>query len=202
VISAPFHFSRRAVRLSAMRHAVLFLATLACCAPAKAQTDLERGFAGALRGCEEWVLNPASWAHGVGPFVSTVGLGNKMALVDSVDEATLPPKELRQGDRYWRINSTARAGYVLVVSDQLPMCHITGGGTVDLRPTVEAVITSPDFAKRWERLTDLSKGEMASTQFRNREDPALFIVVSRAKLPGQRLDRVQVLATATYRLGK
>ncbi len=39
------------------------------------------------------------------------------------------------------------------------------------------------------------------TTFRNRVDPALSLVVSRAKLPGQRLDRVQVLATATYQIG-
>lgn len=95
--------------------------------PAHAASDLERGLDGALRGCEEWLLNPASWVEGTGPFVETVGLGQQMGLVDRVEEVNLPPKELRRANHYWRINSTLNAGYVLVVSDQLPMCHITGG---------------------------------------------------------------------------
>jgi hypothetical protein len=167
-------------------------------APVQAQPDLTAGFAGALRGCEEWVLNPASWTNGTGAFVKAVGLGGQMGLVDRVNEANLPPEQLRQGNRYWRINSTPTAGYVLVVSDQLPMCHITGGGNVDLEPAVEAELTAPEFAKRWERVKDVSNGDMTSTQFRNREDPRLSIVISRAKRAGERLDRVQVLATATY----
>lgn len=181
-----------------MTHIALAVAALASVAPAQAPAELERGFAGAIRGCEEWVLNPASWASGFGSFISTVGLGNKMGLVDHVDEANLPPKELRPGNRYWRINSTADAGYVLVVSDQLPICHITGGGDSDLEPVVEAVLASPEFQAQWEPVTDLSKSEMASTKYRNREDPRLSIVISRAKQPNQRLDRVQVFATATY----
>lgn len=121
-----------------------------------------------------------------------------MGLVESVNEANLPPEQLRQGNHYWRINSTQDAGYVLVVSDQLPMCHITGGGNADLEPAVEAVLASADFRGRWEELKDVSKGDMASTQFRSREDPRLSIVISRAKRAGERLDRVQVIATAIY----
>src|SRR3546814_13232408 len=104
--------------------------------------------------------------------------------------------------RSWLINSAEKAGYVLVVSDQLPMCHITGGGDTDLQPIVEAVIASPEFARHWEAGGDLSKGDMASTRFRNREEPSLSIIISRAKSPGQRLDRVQVIATATYELNR
>ena len=183
----------------AMKSIVLLIAALTLAAPAHAQSDLEIGFAGALRGCEEWILNPASWVQGTGPFVATVGLGDRMGLVDQVDKATLPPKELRLGNRYWRINSSQGAGYILVVSDQLPMCHITGGGNTDLQPTVEAVIASADFRRRWEPVADLSKGDLASTQFRNREVLSLSIAISRAKSPGLRLDRVQVIATATYK---
>lgn len=186
-----------------MRSVLIALATFApFSAPAQAQSDLERGFAGAVRGCEEWVLNPASWTDGTGPFIKAVGLGSQMGLVDRVDEVNLPPEQLRQANHYWRINSTQSAGYVLVVSDQVPMCHITGGGNVDLEPVVEAVLTTADFAKRWEQVKDVSKGDMASTQFRNREDPRLSIVISRAKRAGERPDRVQVLATATYDTGK
>src|SRR3546814_18652243 len=79
-----------------------------------------------------------------------------MGLVNQIDEASLPPKELRRGNHYWRINSTEKAGYVLVVSDQLPMCHITGGGGTDLKPAIEAVIASPNFVKHWKAGADLS----------------------------------------------
>lgn len=176
----------------------LIAALLASVAPVHAQTDVEKGFAGALRGCEEWILNPASWAEGVGPFVSTVGLGNKMGLVKDVADVSLPPKELRRGNHYWRINSTEGAGYILVVSDELPMCHITGGGNADLQPVVEAVIASENFEKRWQKVSNGSKDDMVTTIFENREEPSLSITISRAEQPNQRLDRVQVLATAIY----
>jgi len=134
--------------------------------------------------------------------MSTVGLGNKMGLVSQVDEASLPPSPLRRGNRYWRINSTDAAGYVLVVSDQMPMCHITGGGSVDLQPAVESVLASADFATRWETVERAERGNMATTSFRNRTDPSLSAVISRANGAGARLDRVQVLVTGTYETQK
>lgn len=181
-----------------MKHLTWLLALLVPSSPAYAQSDLERGLDGAVRGCEEWLLNPASWTDGTGPFVEAVGLGSQMGLVDSVADASLPPVPLREANRYWRINATRSAGYVLVVSDRLPMCHITGGGTSDLQPVVEAVLASPGFLKRWEVVGSQARGELVSTQLRNREDPRLGMVVSRARLTGQRQDRVQVIATATY----
>lgn len=176
--------------------AVAFL----CATSARAETPLEQGFAGALRGCEEWVLNPKSWANGVGPFLKTVGLGDKMGLVARVEDVSLPPPALRAGNHYWRINSTPGSGFVLVVSDQLPMCHITGGGDADLQPAVEAALRASSFASRWEKTGEEVKGEMVITSFRNRENPAFTVLVSRARAVGQRLDRVQVIATATYKM--
>lgn len=185
-----------------MRHIILaFLAFAALVVPAQAERNLEQGFDGALRGCEEWVLNPASWADGTGPFIKAVGLGEQMGLVESVEEVNLPPKQMRRANHYWRINSTPTAGYVLVVSDQLPMCHITGGGSTDLQPSVQRVLSSAQFTGRWEQLKTGARGDMATTTFRNRRVPKLSIIISRAKESGKRLDRVQVLATAIYRTG-
>lgn len=167
---------------------------------ARAETPLEHGFAGTLRGCEEWVLNPKSWADGVAPFVKAVGLGDEMGLVARVEEVSLPPPSLRAGNHYWRINSTPGAGFVLVVSDQLPMCHITGGGDTDLQPAVEAALRTSPFASRWEKTGEEVKGEMVTTSFRSREDQAFTLLVSRARAVGQRLNRVQVIATATYEM--
>lgn len=182
-----------------MRHLLpAFLAFAVFTSPAQAEPNLEKGFDGALRGCEEWLLNPASWADGPGPFIEAVGLGNQMGLVEKVEEVNLPPKPMRRAMHYWRINSAPTAGYVLVVSDQVPMCHITGGGGTDLQPSVQSVLSSPAFNERWETLKTAFKADMTTTTFRNREDPALSMAISRAQKPGQRLDRVQVIATATY----
>lgn len=174
---------------------VLVLATPAV-AQTELQADLERGFAGALRGCALWVLEPKSWSEGTARFIEQVGLGNRMGLVEGVPDVALPPPPLRGGNLFWRINSTQTAGYILVVSFQQPMCHITGGGDVDLQPLVERVLASPDFAAAWEKVADASPGDMASTVYRNREEPRFTIQISRAPKPGERLDRVQVLATA------
>lgn len=177
-------------------------AALATATPAAAQTALQAGFDGALRGCEEWILRPASWASGPAPFVAAVGLGDRMALVETVDAAALPPPKLRRANHYWRISSTPRAGYILVVSDQLPMCHITGGGDTDLQPIVQSALATPAFAQRWEQLGETAAGDMTTTVFRHREEPALTLTVSRAKTPAQRLDRIQVIATATFKTSR
>jgi len=175
-------------------------ALLVIAVPANAQAELESGLAGAVRGCEEWVLNPASWADGPDPFIATVGLGSQMGLVETVGEEALPPQEMRAANHYWRINSTENAGYILVVSDQLPMCHITGGGGSDIQPVVETVLSSEEFLARWEKSDESLRGDMLTSRFRNREEPAFSMIVSRAKEAGQRLDRVQVLASAMFEL--
>jgi hypothetical protein len=175
---------------------------LALASPAYAQSDLEKGLAGALRGCEEWVLNPASWANGPAPFIATVGLGDKMGLVDHVEPTVLPPPQLRAANHYWRINATNGAGYILIVSDQLPMCHITGGGDTDLQPVVSSVLASSTFASRWTLIKESSTGDMATGQYQSVVEPKFSILISRAKKPGERLDRVQVLATAMFNTSK
>jgi len=185
-----------------MLRVALAFAAIAAATPVCAQPALESGFAGALRGCEEWVLNPASWAEGPEPFIAAVNLGSAMGYVRSVDAAALPPEQLRIDNRYWRINSTEGAGYILVVSATLPMCHITGGGDTDLQPAVEAVLTSDGFQGHWEAIRTEIQGDLASTIFRNREEPMFSMTVSRSSEPGQRLDRVQVLATAMFDLGE
>jgi hypothetical protein len=84
----------------------------------------------------------------------------------------------------------------------MPMCHITGGGDTDLQPVAEAVLGGATFTSRWEKIGEDTIGEMITTAFRNREEPAFSILVSRARAPGQRLDRVQVIATATFKMTK
>jgi hypothetical protein len=168
--------------------------------PVQAEAALEQGFAGALKGCEEWVLNPASWADGPAPFLASVGLGSAIGSVATVSPAALPPPPLRVANRYWRINSTPEAGFILVVSDRLPMCHITGGGLSDLQPVVMSVLNASAFQDRWTKVGEQSSGDMVSTVFRSRAAPTFSLTVSHAKAAGQRQDRVQVLATAQLEL--
>lgn len=178
----------------------LVAAVLAASAPAAAQSELTVGFDGALRGCENWLLEPATWADGLGSFASKLGLGDKAGWVTSVNEAALPPPQMRVANHYLRINSTPNAGYILVVSDRAPFCHITGGGGVDLQPIIESELASESFKGRWQEVKSQSRGDMVSTTFKSRADPKLQMVISRAAKARDRLDRVQVLASAQFDL--
>jgi len=180
--------------------AALALAPATQATTAQAPPDVEAGFAAALRGCETWILKPGSWTNGVEPFVAAVGLGDGMEWAEGVAEGALPPPQLRQANRYWRINSTRGAGYILVVSERLPICHITGGGRdADLQPAVQSVLAAPAFASRWEKVSEAARGDMVSSLYRHRDEPALSITISHAKAPGQRRDRVQVIATGIWK---
>ena len=182
----------------------LALALSSATLPAAGTTpaSLEPGFAGALRGCEEWVLNPASWADGPEPFLKTVGLGKTIGLVESIPDIAQPPPAWRRANHYWRINSTPQSGYFLVVSDRLPMCHITGGGSVDFQPVIATVLVSPEFSSRWELVEEQVSGDLASSRYRLRESPQFGMTISRAAAPGGRTDRVQVQVSASFDLGK
>jgi hypothetical protein len=159
---------------------------------------LAAGFAGALRACEQWILEPESWADGYGPFLQSVGLGPAMFAVATIEEFSQPPKSWRVANHYWRINATQTAGYLVVVSDQLPICHITGGGQADLQPIVEAVLSSTAFKARWHQVLDNSLEDMVSTGYENSTDSKLHILVSRAKKAGDRQDRVQVIVSGAF----
>lgn len=185
-----------------MRKIVLaVVAGSAFASPAWAEPNLGKGFDGALRGCEEWVLNPASWAEGTSPFIEAVGLGDEMKRVDRVEEVNFPPPQLRCANHNWRINSAPNAGYMLVVSDELPMCHITGGGGVDLQPSIESDLASDDFKLRWQSETSTAQNGMTTSVFRSKKEPAFSMIISRAGKAGERLDRVQVVATAVFDIG-
>lgn len=177
------------------------LVVLSTAAIAATTDDLQKGFDGALKGCEAWVLDPASWVQGTQPFLAATGLGASIAETGQVEPELLPPPSLRVGNRYWRINSTAKAGYSLIVSDRMAMCHITGGGEVDLQPAVRAVLDSPAFRERWDLSSTRRQGPMVSLSFRNRREPAFEMMVSYAAQAGGGRDHVQVLATALLNTG-
>ncbi|TYC92769.1 hypothetical protein [Novosphingobium sp. BW1] len=163
-----------------------------------ADPALVEGLAGAFRTCQLWILNPDSWASGPEVFHEQVGLGSAMGLVEQVDEINQPPEVWRQGSHYWRINSTQRAGFVVVVSDQLPVCHVTGGGDADFQPVVLKVLESASFKGAWREVDEAARGGMVSTTFVSREEPDFTMVLSRVAAPGARRDRVQVVVSASF----
>ena len=180
---------------------ILFISSLLIPAAAPASTPVQEGFAGALRGCETWVLDPSSWADGTRSFESKVGLGSMMGMVDNVGEASLPPPAMRRANHFWRINASADSGYVLVVSDQLPICHITGGGGTDIRTAVTTTLTAPEFSRHWTKTGEHSANGLVSTEYRSVVDPKFSIIISQPSADSWSLDRVQVIATAQYQLG-
>lgn len=161
---------------------------------------LASGFDGTLLACESWVLDPASWSgpDGIAPLVDLSGLGGRINPVPSVIDAALPPQELRAANHYFRIDATRGEGFFLVVSDQLPMCHITGGGVNAMSVVVEQVLASAPFLARWEQVEAQDDGRVASTFYRHRLVPQMELVVSRPLASGQPQDLVQVIATASY----
>jgi hypothetical protein len=161
---------------------------------------LAAGFDGTLLACESWVLDPTSWSgpEGLAPLVELSGLGGRINPVPGVIDAALPPEEFRHANHYFRIDATRGEGFFLVVSDRLPMCHITGGGVNAMQPVVEQVLGSTPFLARWELVEVEDDGSMASTFYRHRLVPQMELVVSRPALPGQPADLVQVIATARY----
>ncbi|WP_152048348.1 hypothetical protein [Aureimonas psammosilenae] len=182
-----------------MKRAVLLLALLMSAAPAQADPAHETGFAAALRGCEAWALQPASWNDGPGPFLAAIGLGNRVTSLAKVPPSALPPPELRRGLKHWKVPVSPKAGFVLTVSDALPICHVVGQGEGDFASSIEAVIASPEFAARWEKLEDLpSPSGVSSTSFRSREEPKFTLTLSRRLDVPPETRAVKVIATAIY----
>ena len=180
---------------------LIFICSLLISGAAPASTPVQDGFAGAIRGCETWVLDPASWVDGTRAFESKVGLGSMMGSVDKVAEASLPPPAMRRANHFWRINASADTGYVLVVSDQLPICHITGGGRTDIRPAVAAALTTPEFLQHWTKTGEHVANGLVSTEFGSVVDPKFSIIISHPNDSSWSLDRLQIIATAQYQLG-
>lgn len=161
------------------------------------------GFDGTLLACESWVLDPTSWSggQGIAPLVELTGLGDKIYPVPGVIDAALPPEEFRTANHYFRVDATRGEGFYLVVSDRLPMCHITGGGVNAMDLAVEQVLASPAFLHRWEEVANATDGGMVSTHYRHRLVPEMEIVISRQQGTGHATDLVQVIATAQYDYG-
>lgn len=178
--------------------AALALLVAGCAAqPEKPLGELEQGFVAALRGCEEWLLNPQSWVKTDAPFLASMGIGDKVSHVETIDEAAKPPKSMQDANRYYEIRPTDTARFYLVVSYQIPMCHISGFSDADLQPVVNTVLSSKVFRERWTQTGEEDRGNIISTWFRNHADKRFNLLVTRSENPGDRTDRTQMMASAT-----
>ena len=190
------------IRARASVIAMLGAFSLCASSASGAEPGLATGFSGALKGCQEWVLNPKSWVEGPEPFKAATGLGDRITPLSKVGDFALPPPALRQANHYWRIDATPVAGFVLVTSDRLPMCHITGAGQGDFHTAIASVLAGPAFQAQWEQTGEQLSGELTSTTFRSRAKPTFGLVVSRATQAGERPGGVQLVATAQLDLAR
>jgi len=168
-------------------------------APAPDPAGLASGLDGTFIACESWVLDPASWsgAEGIAPLVAISGLGARLYPVPGVIDAALPPAEQRQANHYFRVDATSGEGFYLVVSDQLPMCHITGGGVNAMTGAVEQLLASAEFLRRWEKVEESTNSGVITGFYRHRLAGELELAVSRMGA-ARPTDMVQVVASAYY----
>ena len=169
--------------------------------PASVGNSPQEGLGVAVKACEAWILNPATWADQIDQFPNNAGLTGRLEPQSNLPDIVLPPPHLRQAMHSWRVPVGA-GGYFVTVSDILPFCHIAGGGPDDFEPGAEAELQSIVNSNRWSKIKDLRQGDMLSTEFMNTSDKNLTMIVSRAASARQRTDRVQVLATAQYEVGQ
>ncbi|MGN7295545.1 hypothetical protein, partial [Rhizobium sp. SAFR-030] len=134
-------------------------------------------------------------------FLAAIDLGGAVFETESLPEPLLPPDPFRRGNRYWRINVGTHEGYALVVSRDI-RCATSRAA---------AASTSSQRPKPWPpRRTSLITGSASAKSAKRAwsrpssdcEEPKLALVLSRASAPNARRDRAQVIATATYDLGR
>lgn len=157
----------------------------------------------AITACEDWILQPKSWADNIAGFPVASGLAERgLTGQAKVPDVALPPPALRRALHHWRVAAGNSAGVFVTTSGQLPVCHLAGGGPVDFQPAVEALLASDAFGKQWKVVQSQKSDDLAKTDYVSQQDTRLTMVLSRAAQAGERRDRVQFLATLQYRIGK
>lgn len=168
---------------------------------APGQAEAQAGAAAvrtALRACDKWLLEPATWAGSSASFVGKAGLdGTGMTRVVTVPDVAMPPPGLRADLRHWRIPA-GRGSLFVSVSETRPFCHLAGGAPYDMQPAVQAMLADPAFDKAWIREREQDRDGLRSGFYRYRADLRLTMGVTRAVAAGGPTDRVQFLATAQY----
>lgn len=156
----------------------------------------------AIATCEHWILDPSSWADGVDQFAKKGSLAARGLTAESgVPDIALPPPNARIGMHHWRV-PIGKGGIYVTASDQVPLCHVVGGGPFDLQPGVTALQASPGLLERWKQISQETRDDLLITTYVSLQDPKLSLVLSRAAKSGLRTDRAQLIATVFYNTGQ
>ena len=205
--SAAGHVRGGALTTRRLAALCIGLAGLAPAGPLLAQDQALPDTAGAidaaLLGCERWVLFPAIWAEDttLGAFEDSLGPPTAVTRLAELDEAFLPPTDMRHANHYWRITATDGTMVNLVVSDRLPICHITASGAGEVEAATRGLTDTPGFTARWKAESDDSRPGMRSILYRNREDEGMVAVVSHTTQGGSEIG-LRLIATAVYDFGE
>jgi hypothetical protein len=159
----------------------------------------QEGLQTAVKACESWILDPATWADQISEFPKQAGLSGQLQAQDSVPDVALPPPELRNALHFWHV-PVGQGGYFVTVSDVKPFCHIAGGGPDDFEPGAEAALTALISKGSWRKVADKTNGGLRSSELVSGQSDQLTMTLTRAATAGQPTDRVQVLATAVYEI--
>ncbi len=185
--------------------AALMLAQVSTAGQPAAGTDaiVNAAIDTSITACEDWILEPKIWADNVAGFPASTGLAARgLTAQAQVPDVALPPPALRRALHHWRVAAGNAAGVFVTASDQLPVCHLAGGGPVDFQPAVEALVASEAFAKHWKVVRSQKSDDLVKMDYVSLQDPKLTMVLSGAAQAGERRDRVQFLATLQYHIGK
>ena len=164
----------------------------------QAEGAIEAGFAGALRGCEAWILDPIRWVDGPAPFLTAIQLGDQVSEVASIPDDLKPPPNLRKGNRSFRIDVSDRAGFAMTVSTEIPMCHIVGIGFGDFASAARTVLATRAFNASWERLGQRDERSSHSVFFQHRRDNRLELTLSQPRRDPERSRTIHLVGTAVY----
>ena len=183
-----------------MRRALLLFAPLLISATQPRATEIGSGFSASLATCETWILHPESWVDGTEKFQASFELGDFLSPIGTVRNWERPPEPWRVANHYWKIQTAPDTGFTIVVSDQLPICHVTGSGSKDMRPAIESVLSSPEFARHWTKDSDSKQGMLTIRNYHLTENPRFVAVVSVPDDKLWNLERPQVLMSIQFDL--
>lgn len=170
---------------------------------AQAQTgQLQTAMSDGVHACQEWILDPKTWAENNQLFAEKIGLGDKLIAIGGLPPGVLPNELMVQATNFWRLNGGNGNGVFVVASNINPVCNVAGGGPSDLQPAAEAIVSDFKQGKEWKEMNVKSEADMTSSHFVNEANQKAEMVISRATKAGGRTDRVQFLTTVFYKIRK
>ena len=170
--------------------------------PAQAETsELQVALSSGLAACENWVLEPKTWAENDKLFAAKIGLEGKLLPMGGIPSGILPDGLMASATNFWRIDGGNGNGIFVVASSTNPVCNVAAGGPSDLQPDAEKLIAAINQGKNWKLVDSERQDGMITSFFESMTDSKSGLIVSRASKAGDRTDRVQFLATVTFNTG-